>query len=891
MIATRRGGVTGLTIALQEELGEAFPNLSDRIGIVLPMIGEMGEGLFEAAQQSGPLLLAMTQMQGRIPMLGSAMRLLFNPITLLGGGLFILVRHWDTLGPMLQRVSGQFRDFTRDLLQRVMDIDWAQVGTDLVDGLLSIFGIAGESVRSREMSETARAFADGFRNLFMAVGTAVRGMVAGMWDRIVAFIFEPATITGRIQRGAGVAGVAVGAAMFTPLRGPIISAAMGLFRSIGGFLSSGAGAVLRGGLRGVLTKVPVIGAVLGVLFDLPEIIDSFQTGGITQGLQRLFHSILNGLLLGIPDLIGDVFGTDIFSTIFGFLFEALNIGNISRAIEAGDWPTAIFEGLFAGLNIALYGLPGIIRAGLAELLGFDMFGTFWSDVIRPTLSDLGDFWNDEIVPLWEEALIAWEDLSFAAMEFWEDTLEPMLIDLQKLWKDVFIQYILPTAKRVWRDVGRGATVLWQRVLRPMLLGLSRLWVDTFASNLRAAVTVFQRVATVAVTAFQRIRGAIRELIIRWAGWREILSRGWDAIGVTIRTTIGQAIEFASFHFQQMVDNWQLALLGIERGFRMLPVRMMVFFRDFFMGDSPMARGIRAVLSAMGVEIGTVTDGFNEALGVLTRNVAGADTEMTRIQTAMSRREQQYTEAVRRAAEERTRAIRAVTTAYDIMNRASDFSRERMATTLREQLNSINSVADGALGAIDAMDERTQRFIQGVATGEYARRAQQRRLQESFEVARPVVMELTRAVGAGEITQEQFQTQVAQVEEHVREGRFREGRAEAVLEAVGLGEEPVVEEERARPRGRVPRAPARATPRPAGEDEVRAGTTRTEERIATAEEQQARRDELMQVNIAGISSEAARILARTMSSGRTGPTDVRRRRAPPSPEPGTQEAGQ
>lgn len=853
MVALRRGGVTGLSIALQSELGEAFPNVTEKIAMFLPMIGEMGEGLFEAATQAGPLLLAMTQMQGRIPGLGMAMRLLFNPITLIGGGLFLMVRHWELVGPILQRVSGEFRDFTRTILKKVIDIDWVQLGSDLVDGVLSIFGFVGDTVQSQEMSDTAAAFAEGFRNLFDATWIIVRGLVTGMWDRIVAFVFEPENFTQRLERGAGVAGVAFGAAMFTPLRGPIIRAAMGLFSHLGGFLQSGAGALLRGGVRGVLTKIPLIGAVIGVLFDLPDIIDSFQTGGITEGLNRLFRSVINGLLLGIPDMLEEFLGFDFISDMFDFLFEATNLGNISRAIEDGDIGKAIFEGLFATIGF----IPNLLRAALTEVLGFDVLSEFWDSVLGPTLDELVDFWTDEINPIIGEAGTLFIELGDIATEFWEDTLKPIFSDIKESFIEVFVKTIMPWAKKTWKFVSVGAKQMWMNHIKPMLVKFARKWTETFTGNLRMAIEVFRAVTNAGIRTFHSISGAIERLAIRWVGWRRTLQEGWAAIGIHIRSTIGEAVEFVSFHFSNMINGLESALLRIERGFRALPLAIMRFFRDTMMGDSPMARGIRTVLQGLGINIGTVDQQMRDAMSGLEENVRSVDRELDQLAQARTNREREHTAAVigfetqRRIARARTAA------ALDLTNERLAQSDREQAETIATQIGAVNEFANAAARGVERVRLRTQRFISDAASGALAARAEERRAERTAE-ARAETMAAGGELGI-------------RIETAVSTGQIDVSTASAALEALEvavqtgdvsrveeLGAEVMTAIEEQRP------APARERRRRRGAPVTPQETEgRTESRVEAQQEEREAAAQLQAVRIQEISAEAARALARAM----------------------------
>lgn len=887
MLDMRRGGVTGLTIALQRELGEAFPHLSARaeelastledrleasfpglgarVRDLIPGLAEMGGSMFEMAQQSGPMILAMSQMQGRIPMLGSAMGLLFNPITLVVGGLILLVRYWDTLGPILQRAGGMFRDLTANILSHVADVDWEQLGTDVIEGILSVFGFAAQSAQTKEMGETAQVFAEGFRNLFDATWRIVSGIAVGMWDRLIDFIFEPDNLTQSVQRGAGVAGVAFGAAMLTPLRGPIIRAGMGLFRGLFRVFQAGGGRLAGAGLRGVLTKIPFVGAIIGVLFDLPDIIDSFQTDGISGGLNRLFRSVVNGLLLGIPDMLEEFLGFDFISDIFDFMFEATNLGNISRAIEDGDWGRAIFEGLFSVFNAAFYGIPGVIRAGLAEVLGFDLLGGFWEEVLAPTLSDLVDFWNDEVNPIITEAIILFSDLADIAIEFWEDAMEPVLSDVRDYFIEVFQETILPAVSRVWDGISIGFRRMWRRVLRPGLIAMARAFISFASESRQSSIAMFRDIAESGVRAFHAIVGGIERMIIVWRQGRIILREGWEAIAVHIRTTIGQAVEYVSFHFTNMLSGFESAMLRIERGFRQLPLAIMTFFRDTLMGDSVMARGIRAVMDTMGISIGSVDRQMNDSIANLERNVATVDQAMSDIDTATRRRERAHAEAVEGFERRRRESVEATSNAYVRMDQMLAASRANHARDLESQLAGIESFSAGAINVVSRLEDRLQNFVTGVASGEFADAAQNRQLEERFASARPVIDALTNAAASGSISPEAYERQVSAIESAIRGGEeFTAEQGQGILRAAGISDGPATEQS-ARPRASASsrRRSSPVTPQHAGGP---AEAARTAARVEAQVQDTQTRAELQRVSIQEISAEAARAIARAAGNG-------------------------
>lgn len=848
MLATRRGGVTGLSIALQEELAVAFPQLSERVGQFLPMIGEMGEGFFDAATNAGPLLLAMTQMQGRIPGLGGAMRLL--PFVALAGGAVLLVRHWETIGPMLERASGQFRDFAADLLERVGEIDWDQLGRDVITGILMAFGQAGDVAGSAEMSETARNFAEGFRSLFQAVGTAAIGLAGGMWDRLIEWIFEPDNIMQSVQRGAAAVGVAFGAAMFTPMRGPILRAAMGLFRGLGGFLQSGGGVLLRGGLRGVLTKIPIIGAILSVLFDLPEIIESFQTGGLTAGIQRIFHSVFNALLFGIPDLIGSLFDTDIFGEITDYLFEALNLGRLFRAFEAGDLGTIIQEVLFTAFNLATGGLFGHFREILNRLFGEDIIG----EAMGGVFDMLADLWNDVGVPIMEEVMATWEELGLVAEELWAEVIEPIFTELQDLWEDVMVRNVLPIARRVFRQIGRDAQRMWRRFIKPALEAMLTNFVAVFRFMSQNAAAVFRFIAVNGIRSFFMVSRAIRGMRTQWETAREVLRTGIRRVGLTIRnfflipflrvrnsfTNIAEVVETG-------VGRMKIAFLILAR----TAIRSMEQLISAIPGGDVLAAPIRAAREALDVQIRTEESQHAARMRQIQEQRTAREAQVSAERQALVNAENEFNASVRNRRTRRERETRE--------------SRAGEARAIAGTQRFFDTAVSGVDRVSDALAE--------VSTERGRQRLRAQRAQELLTEAQPIARQIEAAMAAGTMEQAAGVAAIEALQAAAEAGdRSRVEALQAELAERAVPVEPEVP--RARARTRAPRA----TPRAAGGGEA----IDPQRRQRAREEQMEAEERLMQVHISTISAEAARALVRAM--GRPGGTE-RRRRRPTAPELG------
>jgi len=695
LLGFRRGGLVGLSVVLQDELGRAFPNLKNKIKETLPMMGEFGSMAFEGAQQLAPMLVAMRALNVRIPGLGLAMKLLFNPITLIAGGIYLLVRYWDRLEPILRVGSRLFREWSEEALQSVKEVDWANMGRNIVDGIIMAFGAVGDMEGT---NETTRAIAEGLRNVFSAASIAIRGLASGIWDKIVEYVTEPEGVEGKVRRGAGVFGVVLAAAMFTPMRGPLLSGASrmflwlggrmigmmgpsgilgstvmrggaaagrglgsllgriigiptsrgiasgvqaaisgqattaaaargagGLFGRIGGALSGvlgrGAGRAVAGtAMRSAVRAIPGVGAILGVLFDLPQILESFRTEGITGGFTQVVESIINGMLLGIPRMLSSLTG---FNIIERFL-DYMGFNRMMDAFRSGDWTQMLTEGLWNLFSGVLGNIPNIIRTAISDITGVDVVGDllgnigiamrggweFLTDlggILFDTFGELVSIFRDVLSPLWEAMSLAFNELRAVGTEVWseiqsvasdlfvelrdafseviatvQDVVFPLLTDLGELfmglWNDyaqpaisaiwsfyrrVFMQYILPAGRRVFQELGRYVSWWWNNVTKPVLEFLGRTWLRVMTFMKDIGFQVIGAIARFMVNKFFDAMAAIASMRANWQGFVNTVQATSNAVRVILTNSLETPLLAAEHSLMTIADRIQETFSGLR----------------------------------------------------------------------------------------------------------------------------------------------------------------------------------------------------------------------------------------------------------------------------------------------------------------------------------------
>lgn len=598
---------------------------------------------------------------------------------------------------------------------------------------------------------------------------------------------------------------------------------------------------------------------------LVTIFASFGEGGrgreilrSVAGAIRSIFTNLGTMMSGITEGMFGETGGGIFNSIFGFLWDSTNLGNLQRAIEDGDWGDVLFEGFFSVFNLALMGLPGRVRTLFTNIFGADLIGGFWEDVVQPTFNDFVDYWDTEINPIIDEAILLWQDLASMALAFWEETVSPMLKDLKKEVVEVFVKHIWPAAKWVWQKIGVAAKWMWSNVIRPVIVRLAHTWVNTMSTALTVAVRTFGHIATTAVTAFNTIETAIGMLVIRWIGWRNTLSAGWELIGTTIRNSVGMAIAFADFHFTNLFEGMEGGMMRIERGFRNLPLLIL----DFIQNLQP----LRGVLSRIGVDLGPIDRNLNEMRTRIQEPITELDEQLDEMERKSRARGEAYRIETARMTREIAQQATATANAYNTMESQASAYQHNQAVSLESTVSGIREFAVSTEAFFDRATSRLRQFVSDVESGRLAGRARQERVQEAYQSARPLLEGIAQAAQEGRIGEEQFSAAVSDIEQAVSAGRgFTSSEIERTLAGIGVGpgggeaadERPTVTSD-GRPRVDGRAATTGETP-PAQRDRER--------RQAQREAQQTEREAERDMMIKAFGSEAMRQLRSVMGGDR------------------------
>jgi len=69
--------------------------------------------------------------------------------------------------------------------------------------------------------------------------------------------------------------------------------------------------LLKVGAKGVLTKIPLLGGLVGGAFELSKSSEEIAKGNLAAGTTRILAGVTDGLLLGIPSMAGAALGVDV----------------------------------------------------------------------------------------------------------------------------------------------------------------------------------------------------------------------------------------------------------------------------------------------------------------------------------------------------------------------------------------------------------------------------------------------------------------------------------------------------------------------------------------------------------------------------------------------------
>jgi len=337
-----------------------------------------------------------------------------------------------------------------------------------------------------------------------------------------------------------------------------------VLRTVFGVGTTAAGRAVTGGaVRAFIRRIPFIGGILGVIFDLPEIIQSFRTEGITGGIRRILHSVVNGIALGIPDLLRSLTGFDLIERIFDHILVAFNVRRISEAFRGGDIGRGIFEVFTGILGSAFGGIGSYIRDYFEDVFGFDPLSSAFERIksIWNRISAVARIAVGAVMMVIQRLGDAWDGIASKFIQ----GLAPVGEAFDKIYgivSDLAEDALADQLKNAWIVVGRASDFVLGQMSHgfDLIVGQIVSWSEWMKSD---GVDTFIDWAIAGVRVFFRVTAGLVSLREHWQWFVESVRAGGAAFGVVIRSGLMIPILSARNTLYSISDAFREVFEGIR----------------------------------------------------------------------------------------------------------------------------------------------------------------------------------------------------------------------------------------------------------------------------------------------------------------------------------------
>lgn len=402
----RHGLVHGLLPTLEKMAQDKGPlgTVTKKFKEWLPMLQGTGQQLLHLATTIGPMLLVL----GHLGVFSNPLVKLLGPLALIGSGAWFVSKHWDKIGPVVEKTVATFANKFANFMG---SIDWEAKGKQAADFITKMlkaaFGAAGEA------KDTAIVFGKALRKILGAAWEGMKGLGTGFWDELSKEL-------GTTKAAATVLGLA----LFTPLRGAIIYAisTLGpmLWSLITGPVLDGIGIAIGAVSGPVLAIIAAVAAAGYLIYDNWDLIGP-AIGETIDAVKDLF---------GITGSLDDA-GTEMSKN------WSAGVTMISDKFkEFGKWFKSVFPAMMgAGASAVIQSLAYVRYAG--EMLGIkfgaalDIMGAGWSYVAAVVKNKvIGAF--EKVERVFTSMFESW-DTGFLTLRQW---LYKIPLELTKMIKSI-----------------------------------------------------------------------------------------------------------------------------------------------------------------------------------------------------------------------------------------------------------------------------------------------------------------------------------------------------------------------------------------------------------------------------------------------------------------------
>ena len=691
MIAFRRGGFTGLIEGLSQEarrLGPRFQEITARVTEASPVLGRMflstlqgaqralpfldgfGSALFDIAGQALPTATALGALGLRMSHLSRAIRLVtisLGPLAIVLGvaaGIYMLARNFDRVSESLRNAGQAVRDFGARFLGWIQDIDWAQLGRDLVAGIVRVFtGLqVGDAVMSPMWAELGSNLRQGIRDVFRGLATAIPGLASGIWEAITELFSDPSAIRNAITGRISSIGSALGPA-FEEVFSTLGDIGGRLWQFMFGRLNIGSiiEAIQRGDIGGAILEALIGATGLGVVRQFYEhLFGEGTVTGFVSGIASTFGEIGSGIwntmmtwidiarpiwneFMGMFRQIGGVLNElwrdtlrPLVEEILGIQFSVDGVGEGFKGVQGAV--RGFFDHVQRGWRIMQPYIMDFIRSWIPRIVaGVRM----WADGVRVFVGVFRRVWA-VVGPLLAHVVSGFRTIIETTWEFWTRTLFPILTMVYRHVRRVFVQYVMPTVRRVFQTMGVIVNTWWRRRVRPVLGMLWRVFRQVFGQIMRTTRVVFNFVQTEIIGRVRRAAEVFTVLGGAWEATKEQMSTGFRLIAAEVNRYLLTPFIRVRGTLVGVVETIRLAFLGIK-------TTILTIFERVMQGITDLAARIPLLSSFM-------SGSFTTALTDIRTELAETSTERRTLEAQMTQarreREQELADAERRAEEAR-----------------------------------------------------------------------------------------------------------------------------------------------------------------------------------------------------------------------------------------------
>jgi len=365
------------------DLTKDFAPALQVVGIMGPKMGAMMGGMVGAFGKIGPMLnpiaigtkmWAAAQWLLNVAMSANPILLVVVAIVALGAAVYLVIRYWDQILPLLQSVGAAFQKLGQWIMGGVkVAFEWIKDNWPMLAGILlgplGIFAgmLAGDSFGLRtKLVELFQGMLDSAVGIFGGLGSALMGVwnnnVVPFFTDTIPNFFKDNWVPILVTIFTGIPGL-----LFMAFRDQI----MGAFGTVTSVFTDTIPGFFKGTfiplLTGIFIGIPaaIFGAFTGAVLSAWNSVTTFFTVDIPNFFKNNWQTILIGVFTGIPGLLIATFRDQFWGAVQGIA------GTITgAATNIAGWFMTGLQAIGTQLIALGASIPGLIWQGLESMKGW-----------------------------------------------------------------------------------------------------------------------------------------------------------------------------------------------------------------------------------------------------------------------------------------------------------------------------------------------------------------------------------------------------------------------------------------------------------------------------------------------------------------------------------------